>query len=211
MVPATEKCHHASPRNRTAGASLASARITGIMARTQAMISIRTESVMTTVTFHDNPVRVDGTLPTVGSAAPGFNLVNGDLADVSLADFAGRRKVLNIFPSVDTGVCAASVRRFNELAAGLDNTAVLCISADLPFAQGRFCGAEGIDNVTMLSLMRGREFLADYGVALADGPLAGVAARAVVVLDENNQVIHTQLVDEITNEPDYDAAIAALS
>src|SRR5699024_5963952 len=116
---------------------------------------------------------------------PDFSLVNRDLADISLADFAGQRKLLNIFPSIDTGVCAASVRRFNELAAGLDNTVVLCISADLPFAQGRFCGAEGIDNVATLSLMRGRDFLTDYGVAMADGPLAGVAARAVLVLDEN--------------------------
>ncbi len=118
--------------------------------------------------------------------------------------------MLNIFPSVDTGVCAASVRRFNELAAKLDNTVVLCISADLPFAQGRFCGAEGITNVQMLSLMRGREFLRDYGVAIADGPLAGVAARAVVVLDTHDKVIHAELVDEITHEPDYDAALKAL-
>ncbi|HEX7342125.1 MAG TPA: thiol peroxidase [Rhodanobacteraceae bacterium] len=165
---------------------------------------------MSQVAFQNNPVRVDGAFPAVGSKAPAFKLVGGDLADVTLANHAGKRKVLNIFPSIDTGVCAASVRRFNELASGLANTVVLCISADLPFAQGRFCGAEGISNVATLSTMRGREFLHDYGVALADGPLAGLAARAVVVLDEHDKVIHAQLVDEITHEPDYDAAIQAL-
>ncbi len=165
---------------------------------------------MSTVAFQKNPVRVDGTFPAVGSQAPSFKLVAGDLSDKSLADFAGKRKVLNIFPSIDTPVCAASVRHFNEVAAGLDNTVVLCISADLPFAQGRFCGAEGIENVTTLSTMRGREFLNDYGVNMVDGPLAGVAARAVVVLDTNDKVIHAQLVDEITHEPDYDAAVKAL-
>lgn len=166
---------------------------------------------MSQVTFHDNPVRVDGNLPSAGSEAPAFRLVDGELGDKSLADFAGKRKVLNIFPSIDTGVCAASVRRFNDLAGKMDNTVVLCISADLPFAQGRFCGAEGLDNVVTLSTMRGREFLADYGVAIADGPLAGVAARAVVVLDENNKVLHAELVGEIANEPDYDAALKALA
>ncbi|HEX7338974.1 MAG TPA: thiol peroxidase [Rhodanobacteraceae bacterium] len=166
---------------------------------------------MSQVAFQSNPVRVDGAFPAVGAQAPAFKLVGGDLADVTLANFAGKRKVLNIFPSIDTGVCAASVRRFNELAAGLDNTVVLCISADLPFAQGRFCGAEDIKNVVTLSTMRGREFLKDYGVALADGPLAGVAARAVVVLDADNKVVHAQLVDEITHEPDYDAALKALA
>lgn len=165
---------------------------------------------MSTVTFHEKPVTVDGQVPAVGAKAPGFRLVNGELADVSLSDFAGKRKILNIFPSVDTGVCAASVRRFNELAGKLDNTVVLCISADLPFAQGRFCGAEGLDNVTTLSTMRGREFLKDYGVAIADGPLAGVAARAVVVLDADDKVLHSQLVGEIAEEPDYDAALKAL-
>lgn len=166
---------------------------------------------MSTVTFHEKPVQVGGTLPTVGSKAPAFKLVNGELADVKLGEFAGKRKVLNIFPSVDTGVCATSVRRFNELAGKLDNTVVLCISADLPFAQGRFCGAEGLDHVTMLSMMRGREFLKDYGVAIADGPLAGVAARAVVVLDADDKVLHVELVGEIAHEPDYDAALKTLS
>ncbi|MDE2407824.1 MAG: thiol peroxidase [Xanthomonadaceae bacterium] len=165
---------------------------------------------MSSVTFHGQPVRVGGNLPQVGSQAPAFSLVAGDLSDRTLAAFAGKRKVLNIFPSIDTGVCAASVRHFNKDAAGLQNTVVLCISADLPFAQGRFCGAEGLNNVTMLSTLRGREFLTDYGVALEDGKLAGLAARAVVVLDEHDQVRHVQLVPEIAEEPDYAAALAAL-
>ena len=160
--------------------------------------------------FKGNPVHVDGTFPKVGDKGPAFKLIAGDLSEKSLADFAGKRKVLNIFPSVDTGVCAASVRHFNKDAAGLKNAVVLCISADLPFAQARFCGAEGIENVTMLSMMRGREFLKDYGVAMTDGPLAGLAARAVVVLDEHDKVIHAQMVDDITHEPDYDAALKAL-
>ena len=165
---------------------------------------------MTGTKFKGNPVHVDGHFPEIGDQAPPFRLVAGDLSEKSLADFAGKRKLLNIFPSVDTGVCAASVRHFNKDAAGLSNTVVLCISADLPFAQGRFCGAEGIDNVVMLSTMRGREFLRDYGVAMTDGPLAGLAARAVVVLDEHDKVIHAQMVDEITHEPDYEAALKAI-
>ncbi|HET7930718.1 MAG TPA: thiol peroxidase, partial [Rhodanobacteraceae bacterium] len=152
---------------------------------------------MSSVKFKGNPIRVDGSFPKVGEQAPGFKLVAGDLSEKSLSDFAGKRKVLNIFPSIDTGVCAASVRHFNKDAAGLENAVVLCISADLPFAQARFCGAEGIQNVTMLSTMRGREFLKDYGVAMTDGPLAGLAARAVLVLDEHDKVMHAQLVDEI--------------
>ena len=166
---------------------------------------------MSQVTFHGNPVKVEGTFPTVGSAAPDFRLVSKDLADRTLADFAGKRKVLNIFPSIDTGVCAASVRRFNELAGTMNNAVVLCISADLPFAQARFCGAEGLSNVTMLSMMRGRRFLNDYGVAMADGPLAGLAARAVVVLDADNKVVYTERVAEIGQEPDYEAALKALA
>ncbi|CDG96228.1 thiol peroxidase (fragment) [Xenorhabdus bovienii str. puntauvense] len=118
--------------------------------------------------------------------------------------------MLNIFPSIDTGVCATSVRKFNQLASELDNTVVLCVSADLPFAQSRFCGSEGLSNVVTLSTLRGWKFQEDYGVAISEGPLAGLTARAVVVLDENNQVIYSQLVDEITNEPDYDSALAAL-
>jgi thiol peroxidase len=165
---------------------------------------------MSSVNFKGNPVHVDGQFPKVGDKAPAFRLVGGDLSEKTLRDFAGKRKVLNIFPSIDTGVCAASVRHFNKDAAGLRNAVVLCISADLPFAQARFCGAEGIENVVMLSMMRGREFLKDYGVAMTDGPLAGLAARAVVVLDENDKVIHAQLVDEIGHEPDYDSALKAL-
>ena len=166
---------------------------------------------MSSVKFKGNPVHLDGKFPEVGDKAPGFRLVARDLSEKSLSDFAGKRKVLNIFPSIDTGVCAASVRHFNKDAAGLQNAVVLCISADLPFAQARFCGAEGIDNVVMLSMMRGREFLKDYGVEMTDGPLAGLAARSVVVLDEHDKVIHAQLVDELTREPDYDAALKAIA
>lgn len=165
---------------------------------------------MASVTFHGNPTQVGGNFPKVGQQAPEFRLVAGDLSEKGLSDFAGKRKVLNIFPSIDTGVCATSVRHFNRDAAGLDNAVVLCISADLPFAQGRFCGAEGIANVKMLSMMRGRQFLQDYGVALESGPLAGLAARAVVVLDEHDTVLHAQLVQEIADEPDYAAALSAL-
>lgn len=163
-----------------------------------------------TVTLGGNPVEVAGNFPQKGAAAPAFTLVGKGLADVSLDSLAGKRKILNIFPSVDTDVCAASVRRFNAAANDLNNTAVLCISADLPFAQARFCGAEGLDNVSTLSTMRGRDFLDAYGVNVVNGPLAGVAARAVVVLDENNTVLHSELVGEIKNEPDYEAALAVL-
>lgn len=165
---------------------------------------------MAQVTLRGNPVRVDGQLPQVGQQAPAFTLVGSGLADVSLSSLAGKRKVLNIFPSIDTPTCATSVRKFNAQASQLANTVVLCVSADLPFAQARFCGAEGLDNVVNLSTMRGAEFLKDYGVAIADGPLVGVAARAVVVLDEHDKVLHSELVAEIGNEPDYDAALAAL-
>ena len=162
------------------------------------------------VHFQGNPVAVAGSIPQSGSKAQPFTLVAKDLSDVTLSQFAGKRKVLNIFPSIDTGVCAASVRKFNQLASELNNTVVLCISADLPFAQSRFCGAEGLNNVVTLSTLRGAQFLADYGVAISAGPLAGLAARAVVVIDENDQVVYSQLVNEITEEPDYDAALAAL-
>jgi thioredoxin-dependent peroxiredoxin len=163
-----------------------------------------------TVHLKGNDVAVAGQLPTAGQAAKPFQLVAKDLSDVELSAYAGKRKVLNIFPSVDTGTCAASVRKFNELAAQLDNTVVLCISADLPFAQARFCGAEGLDNVVTLSTLRHSEFLTDYGVLIEDGPLAGLAARAVVVLDTDDSVLASELVSEISEEPDYDAAIAAL-
>lgn len=158
-----------------------------------------------------NPVALNGSFPAPGSHALPFSLVDKDLADVPLASFAGKKKLLNIFPSIDTGVCATSVRRFNQEAAALSNTVVLCISADLPFAQARFCGAEGLDNVISLSTMRGRAFLADYGVEIANGPLAGVSARAVIVLDEQDKVLHAELVPEITQEPDYAAALKALA
>lgn len=165
---------------------------------------------MAQVTMRGNPIEVSGTLPQPGQQAPAFKLVGTDLADVTLANFAGKRKVLNIFPSIDTPTCATSVRKFNTEAAGLENTVVLCISADLPFAQKRFCGAEGIQNVTSLSTMRGGEFLQDYGVAIASGPMVGLTARAVVVLDEHDKVLHSELVAEIGQEPDYQAALAVL-
>ncbi|MFJ2193958.1 thiol peroxidase [Kitasatospora sp. NPDC087861] len=166
---------------------------------------------MAQVTLKGNPVQVGGALPQPGSQAPAFTLVGEGLADRSLKDFAGKRKVLNIFPSIDTPTCATSVRTFNAQAASLDNTVVLCISADLPFAQARFCGAEGLDSVQTLSTLRGRDFHENYGVALTDGPLAGLTARAVVVLDENDTVLHTELVAEIADEPNYEAALAVLN
>ncbi|MFN3543330.1 MAG: thiol peroxidase [Thiobacillus sp.] len=159
------------------------------------------------VTLGGNPIDVAGTFPKVGDTAPDFKLVNKDLADVSLADFAGKKKILNIVPSLDTPVCATSTKKFN--AAASDKVAVLVISADLPFAQNRFCGAEA-PNVTTLSTMRGAEFMKAYGVAIVSGPLAGITARAVIVLDENNKVLHAELVPEIKQEPNYDAALAAL-
>jgi thiol peroxidase len=163
------------------------------------------------VTLKGNPVDVAGNLPKVGSTAQNFTLVDKALADVTLDNFAGKRKVLNIFPSVDTPTCAASIRAFNKLAAGMSNTVVLNISADLPFAQTRFCAAEGIENVQNLSSMRGRDFLMNYGVLLFTSKLAGLCARAVIVLDENNIVKHVELVPEIADEPNYDAALAALA
>ncbi|WP_313084847.1 thiol peroxidase [Pseudomonas sp.] len=152
---------------------------------------------MTEITHRGNPIQVAGSFPQAGQTAKPFSLVGGDLADVTLASFAGKRKVLNIFPSIDTPTCATSVRKFNAQASELTNTVVLCVSADLPFAQKRFCGAEGLDNVVNLSTMRGREFL-------------GVAARAVVVLDEQDRVLHSELVPEIGQEPDYQAVLDAL-
>ena len=165
---------------------------------------------MAQVTLKGNPVQVNGELPAVGSKAPAFSLVAGNLSDVTLASFAGKRKVLNIFPSVDTPTCATSVRTFNAQANELANTVVLCISADLPFAQARFCGSEGLENVKNLSDFRDPAFAQDFGVAIADGPLRGLTARAVVVLDENNNVLHTQLVSEIAEEPNYEAVLAVL-
>jgi len=165
---------------------------------------------MATVTLHGNACNTNGELPAVGSAAPDFHLVDGKLGDVHLADYSGKKKILNIVPSLDTPTCAISAKTFNEKAAGRDDVVVLVVSADLPFASGRFCEAEGLKNVVPLSLMRTRGFAKDYGVLITDGPLAGVTARAIVVIDENDQVVYTQLVGEIADEPDYDAALAAL-
>jgi thiol peroxidase len=165
---------------------------------------------MAKITLRGNPIQTNGELPKLGSEL-GLKLVNTDLKDVTLHEFAGKKKVLNIFPSIDTQTCAMSVRQFNQRAAELKDTVVLCISADLPFAQKRFCGAEGITNVVTLSTMRNHHFAKDLGVMMENGPLAGLTARAVVVLDENNKVTHTELVAELANEPNYDAALKALS
>jgi thiol peroxidase len=165
---------------------------------------------MTTVTLQGNPFRVDGSLPAVGAAAPALTLTNGELADVTLANFAGKRKVLNIVPSLDTPTCATSTRKFNEKAAALNNAVVLVVSADLPFAAGRFCSVEGLKNVAHLSTFRHPEFMQAWGVKMAEGPLLGLTARAVVVLDENDKVLHSQLVAEIADEPDYAATLKAL-
>ena len=165
---------------------------------------------MAEITLKGNTIHTNGELPAVGSSAPDFSLVGKDLADVTLATFAGKKKLLNIVPSLDTGVCAASTQKFNSAMTGKSDAVALVISADLPFAMNRFCSAEGIDNVISLSMMRSKSFAKDYGVLITDGPLAGVCARAVVVLDENNKVIYTEQVPEITQEPAYDAALAAL-
>ena len=165
---------------------------------------------MATVTLRGNSVTVGGTFLKKGDAAPDFNLTGGDLKDVSLKDYAGKRKVISIVPSLDTPTCAKSTKVFNERAAAAANTVVLVVSADLPFAQKRFCGAEGLSNVVSLSTLRGREFHNRYGVDIQDGPLKGLTARGVVVLDENNKVLHSELVPEIAQEPNYDAALAAL-
>lgn len=164
---------------------------------------------MATVTLKSNPIETIGTLPAEGSSAPDFTLVKTDLSEVSLKDFAGKKLLLNIFPSIDTGTCAMSVRTFNERAAALENTEVLCVSADLPFALARFCGAEGIEKVSTGSAFRS-SFGEDYGVKFTTGPLTGLLARSVVVIDEQGLVRYTQQVEETTDEPDYDAAIAAL-
>ncbi|WP_165165127.1 thiol peroxidase [Corynebacterium qintianiae] len=164
---------------------------------------------MANVTFKDNPTTTSGVLPVKGEKLPSFKLVGGNLATVTDTDFAGKRIVLNIFPSLDTGVCAASVRAFNKLAAEHGDTAVVCVSHDLPFAQQRFCAAEGIENVTAASAFRS-SFGEDYGLRLEGSPLQGLLARAVIITDAAHNVVYTELVDEITNEPDYDAAEAAL-
>ena len=165
---------------------------------------------MLQVTMGGQPLDVGGTFPKKGDKAKGFTLVDRKLKDASLVQYAGKKKVLNIVPSLDTPTCQASTRRFNEIASNLDDTVVLVISADLPFAQSRFCGAEGLENVITLSTMRGAEFMHDYGVAIESGPLKGVTARAVVVIDADDRVAYTELVSEIKNEPDYEAALAAV-
>ncbi len=165
---------------------------------------------MAEITLKGNPIHTNGDLPAAGSTAPDFRLTTNELNDVGLEDFAGKRKILSIVPSLDTGVCAESTRKFNELVARHDDVVMLVVSSDLPFAQARFCGAEGIDRLHTLSMMRSKNFAKDYGVLVQDGPLAGVTARAVVVLDAGNKVLYTELVPEIGQEPDYDAAFAAL-
>lgn len=165
---------------------------------------------MAKVTLGGNPVNTNASLPTVGSAAPHFKLVGNDLSEVSLQDFKGQRVILNVFPSIDTPTCATSVRTFNKIASELENTKVLCISRDLPFAQKRFCGSEGLENVINLSDFRNGDFGKDYGLTLIDGKLTDLHARAIVVVDENGIVKHTELVSEIANEPNYEAALKVL-
>jgi thiol peroxidase len=170
----------------------------------------QSEEIMAYTALQGNKVNLNGELPEVGTKAPEFNLTKGDLSDVNISDFKGKKVVLNIFPSLDTDICAASVRRFNEEIVKYDNTVCLAISKDLPFAHGRFCTAEGIENVISLSELRDRSFSDNYGVRLADGPLAGLLARSVIVVNEEGEVVYTQLVPEIASEPDYEAALAAL-
>ena len=165
---------------------------------------------MAQITLKGNPVETIGNLPSVGSEAPDFAVVKNDLSEICLNQFAGKRLVLNIFPSVDTPTCAASVRSFNQAASTVENTAVLCISADLPFAMTRFCGAEGLENVFSGSVYRSPEFGSDYGVEITTGPLKGLLSRAVVVVDESGKVIYTEQVGEIADEPNYEAALASL-
>ena len=165
---------------------------------------------MARITLKGNPFETVGQLPPVGGPAPDFHLVDGDLNDVRLESFKGRKKILTINPSFDTPVCAAAARKFNEQASALDDTVVLAISADLPFAQKRFCTAEGLADVIPLSMMRSKNFAKDYGVLIQDGPLAGITARAIVVIDEDDRVVHTELVGEIGDEPDYGAALNSI-
>ena len=165
---------------------------------------------MATITLKGNEIHTSGTLPAVGEQLTNFSLVAVDLSTKTLANFSGSKLVLNIYPSVDTGTCAASTRKFNELASSMNNTKVLCISRDLPFAQNRFCGAEGLENVVMLSDFKTGRFGVDNGLNITDGPLAGLNSRCIIVADENGTILHTQQVTETVDEPDYDAALAAL-
>jgi len=166
---------------------------------------------MAQVSLKGNPVKTAGELPAIGAKAPAFSLAGKDLSEVTLADYAGKKVVLNIFPSIDTPVCAASVRRFNAEAGALGDTAVLCVSADLPFAHGRFCTVEGLDKVVPLSVFRSPAFGLDYGVTLTEGPLRGLLSRAIVLVDGAGSVVYTEHVAEITQEPDYEAALRALA
>jgi len=166
---------------------------------------------MAQITFKGNPINTIGELPAEGEKAPGFVLIKTDLSELSLTDYAGKKVVLNIFPSIDTPVCAASVRKFNAEVSSLENTVVLCISMDLPFAQSRFCGAEGLKNVVPASDFRARVFGDRYGLRIVDGPLSGLLARAVIVVDEDGSITYSQLVPEIAREPDYDKVIAAIN
>jgi thiol peroxidase len=165
---------------------------------------------MATTKLAGNPVQLAGEFPQKQATVNELKAVKSDLSPLSLDDYQGKRKILNIFPSIDTDVCAVSVRTFNQKASEIENTVVICLSFDLPFAHGRFCGAEGIENVVSASLFRSRDAAVSLGVLIEDGPLAGLSARAVIVLDENNNVLHAQLVDDIKNEPDYEAALAVL-
>lgn len=165
---------------------------------------------MATITLQGNEIHTSGDLPKVGAHAPEFTLTDAELNDVAMSHWHGKKKLLNIFPSIDTGVCAMSTRKFNEHASEHEGTVMLMISADLPFAQKRFCGDEGLENVLTLSTMRAPEFARDYGVLITDGPLKGLTARAVLVLDENDTVVHSELVPEIGQEPDYESALRAL-
>lgn len=165
---------------------------------------------MTKITLKGNPINTIGELPSVGSKAPEFKLVKTELSDISLSDYKGKRVVLNIFPSLDTGVCAASVRRFNKEVQDMKNTVVVCASMDLPFAHSRFCVAEGLENVVSASGFRNPEFAKNYGVAIVDGPMKGLMSRAVVVIDEEGKVIYNEQVPEIVQEPDYEKALAVL-
>ena len=166
---------------------------------------------MAKITLQGNEIHTNGSLPEIGSIAPDFILVNKDLENVSLSAFPGKKKILSIVPSLDTPVCAISTKKFNASAKEYEDTVFLIISADLPFAMSRFCDTEGLEDVTILSVMRSQDFSRDYGVLIEDGPLMGITARAVVVLDQNNSVIHTELVDEIAQEPDYRAGLQALN
>ncbi len=165
---------------------------------------------MATITLEGNEIHTVGELPAIGSDAPAFTLTNAEMGTATLSDYSGKKIVLNIFPSIDTGICAESTRRFNSAAGSLENTAVLCISADLPFALSRFCGAENLNNVITLSTFRNPEFGDDYGVRISDGPVAGLMSRAVVIIDESGKIVYTEQVPEIVQEPDYDAALTKL-